>query len=529
MQATEKNIAGANLMQSPLKGVARAKRQLRALGLKRFAFPVVPDATGFYMSTGNETVVAEMLHSIESRKGFMVITGEVGLGKTTLSRRMLMELEKRGIQTALVFNTFHQGAELLSEINKDFGIGVGTHDLQSQLSALNEFLLKNLALGINCAIIIDDAQQLSIDSLELVRQVSNLETDSEKLVQILLVGQPELETKLRAHRLRQLRSRIVLKYFVSPYTLQETKQYVQFKLAYAGGQGRLRVTEPAFRLLQRFSGGNPRRINILMDRCLYATIAYDSDEINRRLLKKAAREITAMSTQKSGSRNKVPAQLVVLLLLVALLGLLLLMPGAEQRASKRAKAVPNSATLASVELPLRPPDDSLSLNQDRSREVESFLTTYQLEQYSPEFAHALNTNGMDGIAEEIAHGTGLRLVSLGALPDGFGRDAVLKVAGTEAGDDKYLLFWRPVVWTQEHFYYYYREVQDLQKALRLLGHYFGNIDGLAGPLTGEAIRRFQASVNVPPSGVPDTATLFLLEYLSARAGPSDQTRKTDPS
>ena len=528
MQATLKDFVGTGFAKTSPMGAATTPPYLRALGLQRNPFPVVPDATRFYLSSCNETIVAEMLHAIESRKGFMVITGEVGLGKTTLSRRMLMMLEKRGIRTALVFNTFHQGAELLHEINKDFGVDVKSHDLGSQMSALNDFLLKNLALGINCAIIIDDAQQLSIESLELVRQVSNLETDNEKLVQILLVGQPELDVKLDAHELRQLKSRIVLQHLVSPYTLPETTRYVLFKLMHAGGHGRLQITAPAFRLLQRLTGGNPRKINILMDRCLYAVIAYGTYEINQRLMADAAREVRPTSTRKPTSRSNLPAKSAVLLFLVPLLVVGLsssdkVRIGAVETSSltpnvsdNPTPANPDSLMSASGDSSLAPFYPRLSLRQDKVSEVESFLSAYKLEQYSTRFMQALTTGETGEITEKIALSSGFKLVRLGALPDGVEHYPVLKVAGTSAKDDEYLLFWRPIA-------YFYRdiEVQELQRSLRSLGHYSGTIDGLVGPLTSIAIRRFQNSLNLPPSGTADNATLFLLQHFSAGARPSN--------
>ena len=625
MPATVKDITGKDLSRSSAKDDSGVQPYLREFGLQRNPFPVVPDAVGFYLSPRNETIVAEVLHVIESRKGFVVITGEVGLGKTTLSRRLLSELENQGVQTALVFNTFYQGAELLSEINKDFGISTRANDLQSQMSALNDFLLKNLALGVNCVIVIDDAQQLSIESLELLRQVSNLETDSEKLVQILLFGQPELDAKLKTHELRQLASRIALRHFVTPYSLLETSQYVQFKLAHAGGQGRLPLTASAYRLLQRLSNGNPRQINFLMDRCLYAGIAYGRDKIDRPLLAAAARDAHTTSSYSLKLRGellvrsaaqmcratfarfadkvsadspyspelrgeklpgkklpgKLLAQSVVVMCLAILLGGLLLNrsddtnnqiqvsssasdpstePGSLLVATTTdeidtgisiaavdnssvtvgsSNGLSSSANVSNVGEPVAKDQatheqavaDELELtlvatgvateNADNTvvilDQVEPFLRAYNLAQYASGFNRALNMSWTDEIAEEIVTATGFRLVSLSEMPDGLERYPVMSLAGPEIQEDKYFLFWRPEIWTQEHFSYFYRtdEVLTLQQALHLVGHYTGNIDGLVGPLTSAAVRRFQATVNLPSTGKPDTATLFLLEHLIA--------------
>ncbi len=622
MPANVEEIIGKGVAEVPAIGNPRIQPYLRNFGLNRNPFPVVPDANGFFLSPRNETIVAEILHVIESRKGFMVITGEVGLGKTTISRRLLSELEDRDVQTALVFNTFHQGAELLNEINKDFGVTAQRDDLQSQMSALNLFLLNNLAKGINCAIIIDDAQQLSIESLELVRQISNLETGSEKLVQILLIGQPELDTKLNRHELRQLASRITLKHLVKPYSLLETKQYVQFKLAHAGGQGRLPLTSAAFRLLQKLSKGNPRQINYLMDRCLYACIAYGSNKITRGLLAEASRDVHRSPIFSPRSTGKLIAQSLVLVCLLVVLGLLILNPmvikidfsrlvdyspmsvnhqtspatdpkirvgrtglalkpndnqvnnnqagesttepvvkiqsdvqivaGADMDVpasnppivnqefespvnvtssdneqetriaqDSRFEAMDGEITfgMQSIQGSLKetlvatpPPSENLVPDTKYLHEIEPFLQEYNLVQFATEFESALTGGWTDGIAEEIALITQLRLVELSATPEGI-KLPILEVPESGAEATRYLLFWRPELWTPKHFYYFYRdtEVVTLQGALRQAGFFDGEIDGLVGPVTTNAVRRFQTSVELPATGRPDTQTLFLLE------------------
>ncbi|MBF0270800.1 MAG: AAA family ATPase [Magnetococcales bacterium] len=265
---------------------------LRFLGLKRNPFPVAPDADVFFLPTRIDTLITEVLHCIHTRKGFLMITGEVGLGKTTVSRRVLRTLDETRVETALVFNTFIQGTALLEEINRDFGIVVeGKTGPQEQMAALNRFLIDRYAAGINCAIVIDDAQNLTMESLEMVRMISNLEEHAEKLVQILLVGQPELETKLDAHELRQLKSRIVVHARMRPYDLEELKRYIAFKLTSAGSSGGVTIPDASYRLLHVLTGGNPRRLNNLMDRCLYGLFAYNTMRLSRRLILEVAREL----------------------------------------------------------------------------------------------------------------------------------------------------------------------------------------------------------------------------------------------
>ncbi|MBF0152605.1 MAG: AAA family ATPase [Magnetococcales bacterium] len=271
--------------------VAQKEAFLDFLGLKRNPFPVSPDNEYFFLPSRIDALISEILHSIFTRKGFLVITGEVGLGKTTISQRILRLLDGEGVESALVFNTFLQGSDLLNEIVKDFGIATGDNTLQGRIEALNRFLMDRYAIGKNCAIIIDDAQNLSTESLELIRMISNLETNAEKLVQILLVGQPELIDKLNTHEMRQLKSRVVVHAEVRPLDREELKQYVYFKLSTAGSQGGVQISDRIFKVMHALTGGNPRRINNLMDRCLYGLFAYNTHRISRRLLMEVAAEV----------------------------------------------------------------------------------------------------------------------------------------------------------------------------------------------------------------------------------------------
>lgn len=264
---------------------------LKYLGLKRNPFPVAPDAEVFFLPARIDSMITEVLHCIYTRKGFLVITGEVGLGKTTVSRRVLRTLDETQVETALVFNTFIQGADLLEEINRDFGIETAKQGPQENMAALNRFLIDRYNAGINCAIVIDDAQNLTEESLEMVRMISNLEAQAEKLVQILLVGQPELEVKLDTHALRQLKSRIVIHARMRPYSQDELKQYIAFKLNAAGSAGGIMIPEGSYRLLHELTFGNPRRVNNLMDRCLYGLFAYNTTRLTRKVILEVAKEL----------------------------------------------------------------------------------------------------------------------------------------------------------------------------------------------------------------------------------------------
>ena len=266
-------------------------RALEVLGLTHNPFSMAPDIVNFFSSPKVETTVVEVLQMVETRMGFALLYGDVGLGKTTISRRILFELERRGIQTSLVFNTFFQGADLISQINKDFDNSIDTDSLKKQMEALNNFLLNERAKGNNCVIIIDDAQSLSIESLELVRQISNMETGIDKIVQIVLIGQPELEEKLNRYELRQLKSRIVLKRGFKPYSMKESGAYITSKLSRASDDDRLMITDAAVRLIHKASRGFPRRINVIMGRSLYAAVALKTQRINYDVVELALKDM----------------------------------------------------------------------------------------------------------------------------------------------------------------------------------------------------------------------------------------------
>jgi general secretion pathway protein A len=259
---------------------------LAALGLVRNPFPYTPDA-GCYFSTPHlEEQMVELAHCIQARKGFSLLTAEVGMGKSTLVRRLMTDLAAKQVVSALVFNTFLQGPELLAAVLQDFGLpSSGT--MSADIAELNAFLLKNHVEGKTCLLIIDDAQNLSESSLELVRLLCNLETDQEKLLQILLAGQPELEETLSQHNLRQLRSRVVKHARLHQLNSTEIADYIKFRLESAGNDGAVLLQADACQRLWKESQGVPRHIHLIMDRCLYGLAGRHGNVIDVGLMNQA--------------------------------------------------------------------------------------------------------------------------------------------------------------------------------------------------------------------------------------------------
>lgn len=232
-------------------------------------FNQTPDPRFFFSSSKHEEAFAHVLYGIRERKGFIVVTGEVGTGKTTLCRVLLEKLDRR-VRTSLIFNPSLTTTELLQTINQDFGLPAASNSKKELLDELNRFLLDILPGGGNAALLIDEAQALSIECLEEVRMLSNLETDKEKLLQIILLGQPELARKLALPELRQLNQRVALRSTLEPLDLEETSVYITHRIQVAGGSNKVLFTPPAIEKIYRLSRGIPRLINSVCDKALLA-------------------------------------------------------------------------------------------------------------------------------------------------------------------------------------------------------------------------------------------------------------------
>ena len=237
-----------------------------SLKLKPFAMTSNPSF--LYLSRRHKEALSSMLYGIKERLGFIEITGEVGTGKTTLCRALLDQLEKN-VKTAFIFNSNMTEIQLMETIIEDLGIRMEKKNRHSMFSELNRFLIEQLAANNNVVLIIDEAQNLSHRLLEQIRMLSNLEAENEKLLQIVLVGQPELRDKLNKPSLRQLRQRIAVKYHIEALSPDEVPQYISRRLILAGanGYGPL-FSEDAVREIARHTGGVPRLINILCDKAL---------------------------------------------------------------------------------------------------------------------------------------------------------------------------------------------------------------------------------------------------------------------
>jgi general secretion pathway protein A len=238
-------------------------------GLKEFPFNITPDPRYLFMSRHHRDAYDHLLYGISSRKGFIELTGEVGSGKTTLCRAVMSQLGCR-VRTALILNPYLTETQLLRAILQDFGLTPAGRDKLAHMNQLNAFLLEQNQNGINVALIVDEAQNLSLELLERIRLLSNLETDQHKLLQIVLSGQPELRDVLNQPQLRQLRQRILVRFHLPPLDLEDSALYINHRLKTAGAEERVCFEPEAIRLIFEHSGGVPRLINALSDHALLA-------------------------------------------------------------------------------------------------------------------------------------------------------------------------------------------------------------------------------------------------------------------
>ena len=263
---------------------------LEFYGLKAAPFDITPNPRFLFHSTKHREAFNHLLYGIRERKGFVQLTGEVGAGKTTLCRALLEQLDDH-FSTALILNPVLNADELMKAIATEYGLNVKGLDRMETMAAISDFLLKQTQVGKETILIVDEAQNLTEDLLEQVRLISNIETDDRKLLQIVLMGQPELRDRLNSPRLRQLRQRITVRYHLNALSRTEVGQYIQHRLAMAGSNGAPTFTFPAIWRVFAYSKGIPRLVNALCDKVLLAGFVERSYRINFRMVGRAIREL----------------------------------------------------------------------------------------------------------------------------------------------------------------------------------------------------------------------------------------------
>jgi general secretion pathway protein A len=381
-------------------------------GLQERPFSITPDPRFLFLSQSHQEALGHLLYGIEERRGFITITGEVGTGKTLLCRALLGRLGHQ-VRTALILNSFMSDLELLRSINEDFGIPAQGTTRKELIDTLNDFLLEEFRDGRNAVLIIDEAQNLAPAVLEQIRMLSNLETERGKLLQIILVGQPELQQQLARADLRQLNQRIALRYHIQPFDRQETADYIHHRLLVAGSHGDVRFSRRALSLIYRHSEGIPRRINLLCDRALLLGYVQGSSGIDQHIVRRANAELKGDQGRRlSRSRWALPRP-GFLIALGVIVGLTLTIGGEtwlgyyrpespeisspipvttpeETTATSPAAQPPGSVTAAAVQLanlPATAPDGTPTPLQ---RDTAEFVADTQTEANEPKKAPAVS-------------------------------------------------------------------------------------------------------------------------------------------
>jgi len=267
-------------------------------GLAEPPFSIAPDPRFLFLGQRHQEALAHLLYGIAGDGGFVLLTGEVGSGKTTVCRCLLEQIPEN-CDVAYIFNPKLTVSELLSTFCDEIGICYPPENTSIKVFVdyINSFLLRNHAKGRHAVLIIDEAQNLSSEVLEQMRLLTNLETSRRKLLQIILIGQPELGQMLARHELRQLSQRIIARYHLEPLSREEIAAYVRHRLEVSGGKATLIPASLADRIY-RLSGGIPRVINVLCDRALLGAFVQGKDQVDRKTLDQAAREVRSAPTSR---------------------------------------------------------------------------------------------------------------------------------------------------------------------------------------------------------------------------------------
>ena len=259
-------------------------------GLKEKPFNVTSDPNFLFLSRVHKEAFSHLIYGIEERKGFLEITGEIGAGKTTLCRALINQLDVN-TKSAFIFNSTLPEMQLFQMILEDFGLVIEKKTKAAMLRQFNSFLVKELEKNNNVILIIDEAQNLKNSVLEELRILSNLETEKEKLFQMILVGQPELREKLNSPNLKQLKQRISVRFHITPLEKDEVGEYICHRLRVAGSNGEIHFSEDALDVIYKYSGGIPRIINLLCDKAMLSAYVMETRYIDAGLVERCIQEI----------------------------------------------------------------------------------------------------------------------------------------------------------------------------------------------------------------------------------------------
>ncbi|MEW5977956.1 MAG: AAA family ATPase [Acidobacteriota bacterium] len=269
--------------------------------LKEKPFNLTPDPRFIYFTERHCEALANLVYGIRERKGFLVLSGEVGTGKTTLVNALLDTLDRTGVLSAFIFNPILTSSEFFEYLLADLNLKADVRSKSQCLIKLNALLLERYRAGQVTVLIVDEAQNLSAEILEEIRLLTNLETATEKLLQIVLVGQPELSLKLNSPELRQLKQRVSLRCHLEPLTLSETKEYIKTRLEIAGLPSQQVFSDPCITEIHRRTGGIPRLINTLCDNSMITAYACDTLTVSQEIIEEVAEDLEIFADHRDPS------------------------------------------------------------------------------------------------------------------------------------------------------------------------------------------------------------------------------------
>jgi len=523
-------------------------------GFREKPFNLTPDPRFVFLSKNHREAFAHLLYGIDNRAGFIALTGEVGSGKTTVLRALLSNLNADRHRSALIFNPSLSPSALIQNINREFGVSTPTANDAGVLDVLNSFLLQQNAEGRTVVLVIDEAQNLGATVLEQIRLISNLETDRDKLIQIVLSGQPELVQILNRNEMRQLSQRITVRFHLQPMDFEDTVAYINHRIKVAGRRGNVIFSPGALKRIYKYSRGFPRLINAACDRALLAGYTRDEARITSKIAKEGIRDLIKDTPPPAPKRRffLIPA----LFMLVALFAGGLYFAGFDFvkrfRASPPVEATAEETEEDPVPTEEEPPavltDELMKVSEAESAR-KAFNALAALWKVSPlaENANLNPTNGMEREAQErelrvyrfSGNLGGLLRIGCPAMLElklngvagrrflplvGVENDQLL-IESTDGGSKPVSFGELEKYWTGQGFLFWKdslnllartapgasgRSVRLLQTLLREAGTYRSSPTGVYDDDTLLAVKEFQMSKGILQDGIVGTHTLMRL-------------------
>lgn len=544
-------------------------------GFNEKPFTLTPNPRFIYLSKNHKESFAHLLYGINNHYGFIELIGEVGTGKTTVLRTLLSQLGDEHYRSALIFNPCLSGVELLRSINHEFGLSSNSEYANELLADLNRFLLDENSKGTTVVLVIDEAQNLRPEVLEQLRLISNLETENDKLIQIILAGQPELEELLARPELRQLNQRIAVRYRLRPMSMNETRAYIRRRMEVAGETGGVSFSMYAIRWIYLYTRGVPRMINILCDRALLVAYGDEKRRISSGIITRAIKEILNVPQRRN---LKLALSAIVAIILIAIVSI------TSARWMPR-KIETESGSLTKSSIPEKPSSHTSSVEHSDAKPKASLPQTAavknlekELQEMDQNAAHLRAFNAimsrwnvptvkvLDGLltipetATVLASNRNLRLIEIkGSLSEVInsnipflfethvgGKHGKYYLAITSVSDDaatvhppladhssikvKELealasgtcyLVWNNFYQIPNTISFGNRryEIRALQQLLMSAGAYGGPIDGVFGAASLKAVRSFQKANSIPANDSVGAQTIAYL-YRFDKSGSS---------